>query len=306
MKLSIVTTLYRSAPHIAEFHRRMSEAALAVTDDYEIIYVNDGSPDDSLALVKQLADTHVVIVDLSRNFGHHKAMMTGLAHSTGEFVFLIDSDLEEPPELLGEFWQARANDAATDVFYGVQRSRKGGRFERLTGSIYYSVFNALSHIKIERNMSVVRLMTRRYVNQLITHRERELVFVGLAALTGYQQKSIVFDKASKGESSYSLLRKLDLAANSVVAFSNRPLNFIFYLGVCITTLAMLFVAYNIFHYFAYGSGVSGYTSLIVSVWVLGGLILSSLGVIGIYLAKMFIEVKDRPYTIVREIYRGDA
>jgi putative glycosyltransferase len=304
MKLSIVTTLYKSAPYIEEFHRRISAATLAITDDYEIIYVNDGSPDDSLTRARNLADPKAVIIDLSRNFGHHKAMMTGLMHSKGDFVFLIDSDLEEQPELLAEFWHAQAQDAATDVFYGVQRLRKGGAFERLSGSLYYTVFNALSSIKIDRNMSVVRLMTRRYVDQLIQHREHELVFVGLAALTGYQQKPIIIDKVSKGETSYGLLRKLDMVANSVVAFSNRPLVFIFYLGLTITMLAMLFVAYNIFHYFVSGTGVSGYTSLIVSVWVLGGLILSSLGVIGIYLAKMFIEIKDRPYTIVRDIHRG--
>lgn len=308
MKLSIVATLYKSSAYLEEFHARVSKAASSITADYEIVLVNDGSPDDSLAKAIALSatDSHVVVVDLSRNFGHHKAMMTGLMHTKGAHVFLIDCDLEEPPELLSEFWVAAMADPATDVFYGVQRARKGNAFERISGGLYYTVFNALSAIKIEKNMSVVRIMTRRYVDHLIQHREHELVFVGLAALTGYQQKSIPFDKSSKGESAYTLMRKIDMVANSVVAFSNRPLVLIFYLGIAVTAMALLVVLYTLSSYLLYGGAVSGYTSLIVSLWVLGGLILSSLGVIGIYLAKMFNEVKDRPYTIVRAIHRGEA
>lgn len=306
MKLSVVTTLYQSAAYIEAFHRRMSAAAAQITEDYEIVYVNDGSPDDSLVQAQRINDPRVVIVDLSRNFGHHKAMMTGLGYAKGEYVFLIDSDLEEPPELLLTFWAELMADTQTDVVYGVQRSRKGGLFERISGSLYYSIFNALSRTKIEKNMSVVRLMSQRYVGHLVQHREHELVFVGLAALTGYQQKSMLFDKASKGVSSYRLIHKLDMVINSVVAFSNRPLNFIFYLGVGVTLLAMLMSLYFVANYFLLGSHVSGFTSLIVSVWLLGGLILLALGVVGIYLSKMFIEVKDRPYTIVRAVYRGKA
>lgn len=306
MKLSIVSTLYKSAPHLAEFHARMSAAAQAITPDYEIVYVNDGSPDASVEMAQGFGDAHVVVVDLSRNFGHHKAMMTGIAHTTGQHVFLIDSDLEEPPELLAEFWQAMQADSSVDVFYGVQHARKGSLFERVSGGLYYTLFNALSAIKIEKNMSVVRLMTRRYVDQLIQHREHELVFVGLAALTGYKQQSIAFNKASKGESSYSLVRKLNLVTNSIVAFSSRPLHYIFYLGLLITLLSGVLILYFIFSYLIQGNTVGGYTSLIVSLWTLGGLILLSLGVIGIYLSKMFIEVKDRPYTIVRSIHRSTA
>jgi putative glycosyltransferase len=148
-------------------------------------------------------------------------------------------------------------------------------------------------------------MTRRYVDSLITHREHEPVFAGLAALTGYRQKSCLFDKASKNSSAYGLMRKLDLLANSVASFSNRPLNFIFYLGLFITASALVMVLFYLGSYLVLGSVVSGWTSLIVSLWVLGGVIILSLGIIGIYLAKMFSEVKDRPYTVIRSIYRGE-
>ena len=139
MKLSIVATLYQSAPFIHDFVERASKAAKElVADDYEIILVNDGSPDDSLEIAVKLTKEkkpHLIVVDLSRNFGHHKAMMTGLAHATGEQIFLIDSDLEEEPEWLIEFAQAMMSDSS-DVVYGVQQTRKGRWFERWTGELF--------------------------------------------------------------------------------------------------------------------------------------------------------------------------
>src|SRR5438093_844843 len=144
MKLSVVTTLYRSASYIADFYERVSRAASTMTDDYELIFVNDGSPDDSLqrAIALYEQDRRVRIVDLSRNFGHHKAMMTGLAHVRGDLVFLIDVDLEEQPDWLLEFSKVMERTRA-DVVFGVQQRRKGRLFERWTGAIFYKSFNAL-------------------------------------------------------------------------------------------------------------------------------------------------------------------
>src|SRR4051812_38723578 len=164
MRLSIVTTLYRSAAHLAEFHRRITAAALQVTDDYELIFVNDGSPDDSQAVAVELSksDPKLSVVELSRNFGHHKAIMTGLQRARGEWVFLIDCDLEEEPELLLPFWK-EAEDKASDVVFGVQRHRKGGWFERLSGAIFYWLINRLSTYPVPPNLVTVRLMRQSYV-----------------------------------------------------------------------------------------------------------------------------------------------
>jgi len=307
MQLSIVTTLYRSSSWLKEFYRRAVATAETITTDFEIILVNDGSPDDALdvAIALHDSDKRVVIIDLSRNFGHHKAIMTGLANARGERVFLIDCDLEEQPELLGEFWQ-KMSERNADVIYGVQRSRKGGFVERVTGGLYYDVFNFLSDTKIIKNMSVVRLMTRRYVDSLIQHREQELVFAGLAALTGYTQEPLEFVKLSRGDTNYDLGKKINMVANSIASFSNKPLIYIFHLGLLLTISSVILVMFYLLRYIWFGNSISGWTSLIVSLWTLGGLILLSLGVIGIYLAKMFVEVKDRPYTIIRSIYRSEA
>ena len=148
----------------------------SLQDDYEIVLVNDGSPDNSLDIAVQLteSDSHVVVVDLSRNFGHHKAMRAGLEHSSGETVFLIDSDLEEEPEWLISFSEQMTADKS-DVVYGVQKERKGGWFERWSGSVYYAILNWLLNIDHPRNIITTRLMTRCYVNALLSHKESETV-----------------------------------------------------------------------------------------------------------------------------------
>jgi putative glycosyltransferase len=304
MKLSIVATLYQSAQYIPEFHRRASAAAREIAgDDYEIVLVNDGSPDNSLELAIGLsdADRHVVVVDLSRNFGHHKAMMTGLEHALGDRVFLIDSDLEEEPEWLLEF--APALDAEkVDVVYGRQLERKGNWFERWSGEVYYSVFNWLCNIDHPRNIVTARLMTRRYVQALLRFRERELVISCLWVSTGFDQSGKVVKKHMASNTTYSLSRKIEHAVNAVTSFSEVPLRLIFYVGAGIFTCALAYALKLFFSRLFLAQAVDGWTSVMVSIWVLGGMTISFVGVIGIYLSKVFSETKQRPYTIVREIH----
>lgn len=305
MRLSIVSTLYASAPYVEEFCRRAADAARALTPDFEIILVNDGSPDASLdvALSVRRTNPHVAVVDLARNFGHHKAMMTGLSYASGDFVFLIDSDLEEPPELLASFWDELQRSGA-DVVYGVQSRRRGGVFERATGALYYTLFNAMTAQPIPRNLVTVRLMSQRYVRALVAHQEREIMIAGLWTITGFAQTPLAIEKAHKGHSSYGIRRKISHLVNSVTSFSSTPLVFIFYLGLSISIFAGLFGSYLVIRRVFFGVLLEGWPSLIVSVWFLGGLTLLSLGVIGVYLAKVFMEVKQRPYTIVRAVHEA--
>jgi putative glycosyltransferase len=303
MRLSIVTTLYRSAAHLPEFHARAGRAAAQCTSDYEILLVNDGSPDDSLAVALGLleSDQRVRVVDLARNFGHHRAMMTGLAHARGDLIFLIDSDLEEDPELLTSFLEALQRTGA-DVVYGVQRERRGGFLERWSGKLFYALFNLLSEHRIPENVLTVRLMTRRYVTALVAHREQETMIAGLLTMTGFQQVPRSVVKHAKSKTTYSLKRKIALFVNAITSFSARPLELIFYLGVTIGFVATAAAVYLLVRRMFFGILLPGWPSLIVSVWLLGGLMLACMGIIGIYLSKIFIETKQRPYTIVRHIH----
>ncbi len=195
MKLSIVTTLYKSAEFIDAFYKRAIAAAAIVDTNFEIIMVNDGSPDESLALAVALqeGDPRVVVVDLSRNFGHHRAMMTGLSFARGELVFLIDSDLDEDPELLAEFLKVLRHEDC-DVVYGIQEYRRGNLSEVITGSLFYWLITRLGGISIPKNTMTARLMTRRYVRNLLLHREREVVIAGLWVATGFKQIPILYQE----------------------------------------------------------------------------------------------------------------
>lgn len=304
MKLSIVATLYQSAAYIDEFCRRAAAAAQQLAgDDYEIVLVNDGSPDNSLDVAVQLTqrDSHVVVVDLSRNFGHHKAMMTGLSAARGERVFLIDSDLEEEPEWLTSFAVQMGADAS-DVVYGVQAERRGGFVEQVTGTLFYKLFRTLTGIVQPSNIVTARLMTRRYVDGLLMHEERELNIGGLWVITGFRQSQQVVRKHATSPTTYSLSRKFSHLVNAITSFSSLPLVFAFYSGLLISLSALVYIVYLSLRYVFGASAPSGYTSIIASIWFFSGLIVFFLGIQGIYIAKIFSEVKRRPYTIVRQIY----
>ena len=304
VKLSVVATLYQSASYLREFHARASAAARAFAgDDYEIVLVNDGSPDDSLDVAVQLSeqDPRVVVVDLSRNFGHHKAMMTGLMAAEGEHVFLIDSDLEEEPEWLAPFAQ-QMREEGSDVVYGVQGTRKGGWFERTTGPIFYKLFRALTGLQQPDNIVTARLMTRRYVRALLAHQEREINIGGLWVITGFRQSRQVVRKHDTSPTTYTLSRKFSHLVNGVTSFSSLPLVFTFYIGLITSLTAGVYIAYLVLRYLLVAAPPEGYTSIVASIWLFSGLIILFLGVQGIYIAKIFSEVKQRPYTIVRAVH----
>jgi len=307
MELSIVTTLYDSAPTLRAFHARVSAAAQSLTSDYEIVMVDDGSPDESLAIALDILgdDPCVRVVELSRNFGHHRAIMTGLDHARGDLVFLIDCDLEEEPEWLPRFHDRLvATDA--DCVFGQQVQRKGGWFESLSGSLFYRVFNALSSTRIPENLLTVRLMRHRFVRALVAHREREICLAGLLALTGFRQEAISVTKGDKGRSTYDLRRKVDLALRAITSFSDRPLELVAGLGFGLLILSGLAMASMFARKLFLGVDVPGYASLMVSVWFLGGVTLFAVGLIGLYVARVFVEVKQRPYALIRAIHEHQS
>lgn len=304
MRLSIVTTMYNSARHIDEFCQRVSKAAQKYAgDDYELILVNDGSPDDSLDKAVKLAeqDENVIVINLSKNFGHHQAMKAGLEYSKGDVVFLIDSDLEEEPEWLEEFSDQMVKQQA-DVVYGVQKQRKGGWFERWSGAIYYRFLDFMLDMKHPKNITTARVMSRRYVDSLLLHKENQIVISCLWLITGFPQHAVTIKKRQSSKSSYGFIQKMRHAVNAITSFSAKPLVLIFLSGLVIFLLSTLFAIKLIIIRLFLHNPVDGWTSIMVSLWMLGGIIISFLGVIGIYLSKIFLELKQRPYAIIQEIY----
>jgi putative glycosyltransferase len=305
MKISVVTTLYNSAPYIEEFVERIRNELTNLTNDYEIIIVDDGSPDDSLRVVLALLarEPRLKVIELSRNFGHHKAIMTGLEHASGDLVFLIDVDLEEPPELLGQFLPALRNEGL-DVVFGFQSARKGKLIERMSGHLAWRFLNLFLPVKIPHSHSTVRLMTRDYVNALVRHKEHKTAIGGLWVMTGFKQKGVDFEKGSRGATSYSMGRRAVALLDSITSFSELPLFMIFYIGCivifCSTIMGVLLIVRRL-----YGHLLEGWASTIVLISFFGGLTVFSIGVVGLYVSRIFVETKGRPYTLIRKIHASD-
>jgi putative glycosyltransferase len=306
-RLSVVTTLFRSAGTIEEFIERTSATAREVAgDDYEIVVVNDGSPDDSFERVRALRSLHprIVLVDLSRNFGHHIALLEGLRQSRGELVFLIDSDLEERPEWLQEFLDQMVAENL-DVVFGYQEQRKGGWFERRSGALYWWLFRRLSGLDLPPNVVTCRIMSRRYVDAVLRYGETEVSIGAIFAVAGFDQAARPVAKGHKGSSSYSLRLKLWHFVNAISSFSVKPLSAIFAVGTVVSGVGLVLILYLVVAALVWGHSPVGWTSVIASVWLLGGLILWSLGVMAVYLGKVFAEVKGRPRAIVRSVEGPD-
>jgi putative glycosyltransferase len=303
--LSIVSTMYRSAPFLDEFITRSLDAAARLDERFELVLVDDGSPDESLAIAKKRAgaDPRIRVVELSRNFGHHAAMLAGLAEARGGRVFLVDSDLEEEPELLLEFSEVmRARGA--DVAFGVHGQSVGSWSRRLSSAAFWRFFNFFSEIKTEPDICNVRLMTRAYVDALLSMPERNVFLGGMFVWPGFSQTSVFVKRQIRRDvSTYTIKRRVLLMVDSVVSFSTRPLQMIFWLGGAIMGLSTLIAAGVVILKLSYGDEmVRGFSATVTSIWFLGGLNILSVGVVGIYVAYIYREVKARPRVIVKQVH----
>ena len=301
MRLSLVTSLYNSSSHLAEFYQRSKDVCMQIApESHEIILVNDGSPDSSLAIALALRkkDKCVKVIDLSRNHGHHKALMIGLRAAEADLIYVLDCDLEESPEWCGLF-KNELEKYKVDLVFGFQGKRRGQGIERLAGRLFYSVFNLLAGVRIHPNQTVARLMTDEYRRALIAYGERDVFFAGLCELAGFRQLPFQVVKGSGSQTTYNLSRKVGMFVASITSFSSKPLIIIFYAGLLVSIISLASCIVLVLIWLLKISPVSGWISLMSSLWLIGGLLMLFLGVIGIYLAKIFDEVKRRPYATIR-------
>jgi putative glycosyltransferase len=307
MKISVVTTLYKSKVFLDQF---ITEIQIALNQieciDYELVFVNDGSPDDSLQYLIERKEEipQIKVLDLSRNFGHHYAIQVGLEYATGDYIFLIDNDLETPPSVLVDFYGAMINDNSLDVVYGFQEVRKGMFLERLTGSIFWVLINKLSDTKIPHNILTERLMTKQYVESLLRLQDANVFLGGMMYWVGFNQKGLPIKKRlRKGASTYSLKRRAELMLQAITSFSGKPLEWLFYFGLTISFFSTLFIVYLIIQKIIHQEEVElGWTSIVAINVLILGVISTFLGIIGIYIYKIFRQVQGRPNAIIKKIY----
>lgn len=307
MILSVVTTLYRSEPFLQRFVDDVTQTIREMEiDDYEIVVVNDGSPDNSLDRMLELKKTnpHIVVVDLSRNFGHHYALLAGMEVSKGDFVFTIDSDLEVNPSVLKDFWKAHSEHPEIDRFYGIQEKRKGDTVEKMGGLLFYRMFNSLSETTIPKNILTESLMTRQYVDELVKMGDANLFLAGMYSWVGFKQKSIMCKKTQRDtKSTYTFKKRIALSLQALTSFSAYPLRILFKMGGGLTILSFFYGLFLVIRKILHSHYVlSGYTSMIVILLFSTGVIVMSLGILGIYIEKLFNQTKNRQRYIIKEVF----
>lgn len=308
-KISIVTSLYKSRVFLEEF---ISRTLFSLNEigciDFEIIFVNDGSPDNSVEFLisKQKEINQIKIIDLARNFGHHYALQTGLKYAKGDYIFIIDNDLETPPEILIDFYHKIKSDEALDVVYGYQEFRKGATFERISGIVFWNIFNKVSPVKVPNNILTERLMTKQYIDSLLLMNDSNLFLGGMFYWVGFNQMGIPVKKGIREtKSTYSFSKKINLMIFAITSFSSKPLEWMFKFGIFVSSISFLFLFFLGLNKLLYGNSVQvGWTSVVASIAFVLGVISTFLGLIGIYIGKIYNQVQGRPNVIIKKIYES--
>lgn len=303
--LSIIAPVYNEESNIDYFFETLIPVLIRLGLEYEIICVNDGSKDRTLEklLVYHQNNPQIKIISFSRNFGKEIALTAGLHHSNGKAIIPIDTDLQDPPELiegLVEKWRE-----GYDVVYAVRRRRLGeSSFKRFTANIFYRFINFISDTPIPKDTGDFRLFDRRVVKELNRIPERTRFMKGLFAWVGFKQVGIEYDRQPRhqGKTNWNYWKLWNFALDGITLFSTFPLRLWSYIGIIISFLSFGYASFLILRTLIYGRDFPGYASIMVAVLFLGGLQLISLGVIGEYLGRVYAETKRRPLYIINESY----
>ncbi len=309
-QLSIVGSVYQGKDTIEAFCRRVTEVVAPMGLSHELVIVDDGSTDGTYDILEglQKLDPALRVVRFSRNFGHHAGITAALDHARGDHVFLLDTDLQDDPGWLPEFYEKLTSENV-DVVYGYQTRRVGGVKDRIAGGMFWWLFNKISEVKVPNNAVTARLMTRRYVDALRSLRESERFMGGLAAWVGFPQLGVAVTRAERGggKSTYNFARKVRLLLAAVTSFSAYPLRLATKSGIVMALIGFVYGAYIIINKLVNPDQVmSGWASLGSMMLIIGGMNLAMIGMVGLYLARTYEQAKDRPiYIVMDELGRPD-
>ncbi len=301
--VSVVVPIYNEEELIVRFHAAVARALKAVVDDWEVVYVNDGSTDCSLELLKglQAVDSHVVVVELSRNWGHMGAITAGLKTARGRAIVLMDGDFQDPPDVIPEFIDAWRDGA--EVVVGVRRSRQESR--RILAALFplfYRVLGTLSDYPIPLNAGIFSLMDRKALDSVLALGEKNRYFPGLRAWVGYRNAIVYYDRQDRGggDGKLSFLSRIKYAMDAITSFSYKPLRLSFALFGFSTCVAAALAAAMLL---PVGTLATAAFGLAAAVFFMGGLVLLALGILGEYLGRVYDEVRNRPLSLVSAVHR---
>jgi len=299
--ISIVVPVYKAESSLDELYHRLTQALETISKNFEIVLVEDCGGDNSWQVIERLsmADPRVRGIQFSRNFGQHYGITAGLDHCDGDWVVVMDCDLQDRPEEIPRLY-AKAQEGY-DIVLARRGTRQDPLLKRLASSLFYRIFSYLAEIEYDGDSGNFRIMSRQVVVSFCLMRERLRFFGGLVQWMGFPTASIEVEHARRfeGRSTYTLAKLLELAADTIIAYSDKPLRVSVRLGFLMAFFSFCYGTYILGHALFFGSPVLGWSSMIVSLYFIGGVIISILGIIGIYLGKTFDEVKKRPLYIVR-------
>ena len=308
--ISYIFPIYNESGNIELLYSTMSKlVAQNKKYRFEFIFVNDGSRDNSLDLLKniQKADARVTVIDFSRNFGHQIAVTAGLDHAKGDAVIIMDSDMQDPPAVSLEL--IKKWEEGFQVAYAQRRSRKDTFFKKITANLFYRTLQKLADIDIPRNTGDFRLLDRKVVNEIGRFKEHNRFLRGMVSYVGYRQTAVEFDRDERhaGVTGYPLKKMIKFAADGIFSFSTYPLKFIRNLGFFVASLAFLGVVYALLmRLFFPEITIEGWTFIVISILFMGGVQLIMLGVLGSYIGRIYTESQARPLYMVEEVYAHEA
>ncbi len=305
--VSLIIPCYNESENTEALYTRIVSAMQAVDDNWELVLVNDGSTDDTLARLVSLQqhDARLVVVELSRNFGKEAALSAGLDIARGEAIIPLDADLQDPPELIPDLLKKWRE--GYEVVNAVRLSREGESFfKKLTAHVFYRIINRLSSIAIPEDTGDFRLIARPALEALKTLPERRRFMKGLFAWVGYKTTSISYRRQPRhaGRTKWNYWRLWTFALEGITSFSQAPLQVASYFGFMVSFMAFLYAVFLIVDTLIFGNTVKGYPSLMVAILFLGGIQLMALGILGEYIGRIYEESKQRPVYLVRKIWKG--
>jgi polyisoprenyl-phosphate glycosyltransferase len=301
--ISIVSPVYKAEKIIPELVRRISESVSSITPDFEIILVNDSSPDDSWAAIKKeiVKGSKVKGINLSRNFGQHASIHAGLKHVTGNWVVVMDCDLQDQPEEIPKLLN-KAHEGF-DAVFAKRKERNDSLLKKQLSKLFYTTLGFLTDTKQDPEIANFGVYSRKIINAILLINDYTKYFPTMVKWVGFKTTSISVDHANRfdGCSSYNFKSLLKLGINVILSFSDKPLRLTVKMGLLISLTSFLFAVYTFFNYLTGGIEVLGYASLIISIWLLSGIIITLIGMTGLYIGKIFDQVKQRPVYIIDEV-----
>lgn len=307
-KISAVIACYKDAQAIPIMHKRLSDVFGKLGVDYEIIFVNDGSPDNSEDILRKLVekDKHVIGINHSRNFSSQMAFTSGMDIATGNAIVFLDGDLQDPPELIEKFYSKWIE--GYDVVYGIRVKREAPLYMAIAYKLFYRIFHKMSYIKIPLDAGDFSLIDRKVVDALKTFPERDRFLRGLRAWVGFKQTGIPYVRPERmfGKTTNNLLRNLNWASKGIFSFSYVPLQLMTLLSFAVFSIALLAMIIQIILRFVLPNTPQGTTTILIAVLFIGAVQLLGISILGQYIGKIFEEVKQRPKYIVKSIFRSKS